>query len=387
MSLGRVGLTQVTDALASLRAHGIRAAARKLKRFYLHSHERVYLTRGDLDAASRQPFGQRGLEVRLARSDDVSRFAAFPDLSPHTVRAWLAPDHYVVLALKDGVPAGYRCLSARVPPSLAPALHLTPDEVFSDILFVSPSLRRQGVNHELRAATGHLLRPLGFRRTWGCQSPFNHVIHEVTIRSTAGVSEYVGTLTRRSLLGRVRFSFAPTTPLSAARVAGAIHVLTAVLGRVRRVTLLANRVSVTAAPDSLESIGAQLGADIRVIAVTERHHQTEAFRGAFDRIAGDRPDAVIVLCDPMFLEHRRTLTHLAAAHRLPAVYEGAAFAAAGGLLACGEPTPGLSTLPDSLRRVVGAADPARLVVNLPTARRLNLSVPPTVLERADRILG
>lgn len=343
-------LAQLGDAVRYVRAHGVRRVARKLRRLYLFNRERIYLTRGSLETAARRSLGPAGVEVRLVQPEDASRLLAFRHISPQTVRTWLGPDHRVVLALKDGMPAGYRWLSRRVTPSLAPVLTLEPDELFSVMAFVAPAFRRQGIHDDLVIGTGHLLRPAGFRHTWGSQAATNHAMQQVLLRPTY-ISRYVGTLTRQSSLGRVRFSFLPTTQLTVERVAGAVQLLAPLCGRVRRLSVLLHPVSVAVPPDAIDRVRAALGIDLRITSVSETARQAEAFAGAVERIAADRPDALFILYDTMFAEHRRTLTALVGARSLPALYEGTIFAAAGGLLACSAPAPCLDALPESLRRI------------------------------------
>ena len=96
--------------------------------------------------------------------------------------------------------------------------------------------------------------------------------------------------------------------------------------------------------------------------------------------------------------HRDLIIALAARHRLPAVYFGRLWAAAGGLISYG---PDLN---DQFRRAAGYIDrilkgekPAdlpvqaptkyELVINLKTAKALGLTIPQSVLVRADEVIG
>jgi len=104
-----------------------------------------------------------------------------------------------------------------------------------------------------------------------------------------------------------------------------------------------------------------------------------------------------VLSSNMFLvEHRRLVT-LAGKNRLPAVYPQREFVDAGGLMAYG------AGVPDSVRRAATYVDkilkgskpgdlpveqPTKfeLVINLKTAKALGLTIPPSVLGRADEVI-
>ena len=100
---------------------------------------------------------------------------------------------------------------------------------------------------------------------------------------------------------------------------------------------------------------------------------------------------------PQASSHRDLIIALAARHRLPAVYFLRSFAAAGGLISYGP------DLLDQLRRAASYVDrilkgekPAdlpvqaptknELVINLKTTKALGLTIPPSVLARADEVI-
>jgi putative ABC transport system substrate-binding protein len=99
----------------------------------------------------------------------------------------------------------------------------------------------------------------------------------------------------------------------------------------------------------------------------------------------------------MFLREHRRLVDLAAKHRLPAVYTVKEYVDAGGLMAYG------SNLADVVRRaatyvdkILKGAKPGdlpveqstkfELMINLKTARTLGLTIPPSLLARADQVI-
>jgi putative ABC transport system substrate-binding protein len=118
---------------------------------------------------------------------------------------------------------------------------------------------------------------------------------------------------------------------------------------------------------------------------------------AFDAMDRDRPDAVFATAS-VFLNGRRVqLAQLAAFHRLPAIYPLRDFVEVGGLISYG------SDIVDALRqagqyvgRIIKGAKPAELpivkadkfdlVINAQTARMLGLTVPSSLLSRADEII-
>jgi putative ABC transport system substrate-binding protein len=94
------------------------------------------------------------------------------------------------------------------------------------------------------------------------------------------------------------------------------------------------------------------------------------------------------------VENRRRLVDLAAEHRLPAIYEGERTVEAGGLIYYGpDPIDQYRRVAYYVDRILRGANPGdlpieqptkfRLVINLKTAKALGLTIPPSLLARAD----
>ena len=118
---------------------------------------------------------------------------------------------------------------------------------------------------------------------------------------------------------------------------------------------------------------------------------------AFADLVRDRPDALMLLVDPLTLSQRIRIVEFATEQRLPAIYESSEFVDAGGLVSYGANRDDLvrrsATYVDKILRGAKPGDlpieqPDRfeLVVNLRTAKALNITIPQSVLVRADRVI-
>jgi len=118
---------------------------------------------------------------------------------------------------------------------------------------------------------------------------------------------------------------------------------------------------------------------------------------AFAAMRRQRAGGVLVLRDPLFNAQRAQIAALAAKSRLPAVYGHREAAEAGGLMAYGASSPHMfrraATYVDKILKGAKPADlpveqPTRfeLVINMKTARALGLTIPPSVLVRADQVI-
>jgi putative ABC transport system substrate-binding protein len=121
------------------------------------------------------------------------------------------------------------------------------------------------------------------------------------------------------------------------------------------------------------------------------------FASAFSAMTQKRADAFVVLPSPLLFTERRRIVELAARHRLPGMYQASEFVELGGLMAYG------ASIPDLFRRsatyvdrILKGAKPGDLpveqaikfdlAINLKTAKALGLTIPPSLLLRADQVI-
>jgi putative ABC transport system substrate-binding protein len=121
------------------------------------------------------------------------------------------------------------------------------------------------------------------------------------------------------------------------------------------------------------------------------------FEAAFDTATKERLQGIVVLSSPLVLDNRARIAALAMERKLPTVFLFAQAAKAGGLIAYGPSVNDMSRRAARLvTRVLNGAQPAELpierptqfelVVNLKTANALGLTIPPTLLVRADEVI-
>jgi len=174
-----------------------------------------------------------------------------------------------------------------------------------------------------------------------------------------------------------------------------LEMLKAVAPKVSRVAVLLNpdqqghRLGVRQAEGAARAFGVQLQ-------IVEARTPAE-IDAAFTAMRSQRAGGVLVLRDAVFRAQRAQIVGLAAKSRLPAVYGLREEAEAGGLMAYG------ASVPENFRRaatyvdkILKGAKPAdlpveqptkfELVINLKTAKALGLTIPPSLLSRADQVI-
>jgi putative ABC transport system substrate-binding protein len=125
--------------------------------------------------------------------------------------------------------------------------------------------------------------------------------------------------------------------------------------------------------------------------------EPDDFRQAFSAMERKRPDAAFMVADPLTVLNRRPVMEFAAAHRLPVMYEFDFIVRDGGLMSYG---PDLEETFERVAvlvvRILKGSAPAELpfeqptrfhlAVNLKTAAAMGLTVPPSILARADEVI-
>jgi len=165
----------------------------------------------------------------------------------------------------------------------------------------------------------------------------------------------------------------------------------------------ASRLAVLANPDN--SLHRQLlsqeipaaAAPLRLTTLPFEVRAPADFEGAFDAAARERADSLYVLGDRLAFVHRIQLAELAAQRRLPTMFTLKSAVEAGGLMSYG---PRLGDIfrraATYVDRILKGAKPSELpvaqppkfelVVNLKTARELHLSIPDSLVKRADAVI-
>jgi len=165
--------------------------------------------------------------------------------------------------------------------------------------------------------------------------------------------------------------------------------------RADRVAVLTNRANqaTTAILRATESAAQQIRMTLHVADVG----QPSALGAAFETMRREHADALLLLADPLLFAERLQILQLAARHRLPAIYETRLFPEAGGLLSYGpRPQERFERMAVYVDRILRGARPEdlpieqpskfELVINLKTAKTLGLTIPPSLLQRADQVI-
>jgi putative ABC transport system substrate-binding protein len=123
----------------------------------------------------------------------------------------------------------------------------------------------------------------------------------------------------------------------------------------------------------------------------------EDLEKVFATIARECPEALAFLASNMFRAHRARIVELAARHRLPATFSDRSYVEAGGLMSYGPDEKAIfRQLANYVDRILRGAKPGdlpierptkfELVINMKTAKALGLTIPQSLLPRADELI-
>jgi len=174
-----------------------------------------------------------------------------------------------------------------------------------------------------------------------------------------------------------------------------LELIREILPQADRIAVLANRVNPVTVPilRATESAAQQIRMKLHVIDVRQRAE----LGAAFETMRRERTDALVLVADPILFSEKQLIIQLAARHRLPAVYETRLFPEAGGLLSYGPlAQERFQRMAVYVDRILRGAQPGELpverpttfelVFNLKTAKALGLTIPQSLLVRADEII-
>lgn len=183
------------------------------------------------------------------------------------------------------------------------------------------------------------------------------------------------------------------TILSPALGAKRLELLKEMIPGLDRIAVLVNPKRASYQLRDTQTAARSLGIQVQVV----NAQNPGDFAPAFVTMTRERAQALYVTPDPVFFRYRKLLIDLAAKSRLPALHDWSEVAKNGGLIAFG---PSLDELnrraAHYVDRILRGAKPAdlpieeptkfELIVNLGTARTLGLTIPPSVLLRADEVI-
>jgi putative ABC transport system substrate-binding protein len=182
--------------------------------------------------------------------------------------------------------------------------------------------------------------------------------------------------------------FFPVTALDPKR----LELLRELIPELRLVAMLVNPANPNA-DVSLGAVAHSVGLELLVLKV----HNADEIDTAFASITQHRAGAVLVTSDGLFETCRQELFNLAARNRIPVIYPWREYTEAGGLLSYGNSFTDAARLIGAYAgRILKGEKPGDLpvemptkfefVINLKTARTLGLTIPPTLLARADEVI-
>jgi putative tryptophan/tyrosine transport system substrate-binding protein len=173
------------------------------------------------------------------------------------------------------------------------------------------------------------------------------------------------------------------------------EILHEVAPKAKTIALLINPENANALRDSTTVQEAARSLGVRVVVL--RSSTKTSFENIFSSLAQEKAGALLVNADVFFTSERDYLVAMSARHGIPAIYAWREFSAAGGLISYGPSlADGYHQCGLYVGKILNGAKPSELpviqpikfelVINLKTAKALGLTVPPTLIARADEVI-
>lgn len=249
--------------------------------------------------------------------------------------------------------------------------------------------RLDGLAAELKAANVNVIITLGYPAAMAAKTSAKDVPIVVTGAGDPVATGLVEGLARPG--GNITGITELSTDLSAKR----LEILKDAVPNLRFVAMLWNAadLGMTLRYRSAEDAARVLGVKVQALGVREPND----FNNAFAEMTREPPDAILMVSDALTVLNRSRVVEFSMANRLPTIFENASIVRDGGLMSYGPKQSDIGERAAELAvRILQGSRPADLplelptrfefVVNLKTAQKLGLTLPSTLIARADEVI-
>lgn len=160
-----------------------------------------------------------------------------------------------------------------------------------------------------------------------------------------------------------------------------------------KIAILYNPENVNKPPEAAQMV--EFAKDLGLAGNAVQFRTAEDIERAFSAFSSDRPDGVAVLTEQRAMVYAELLAEFSRRERLPVMHSFSEGVKAGGLISYG-PTTRVSVATGYVAKILKGQRPAdmpveqpsrfELVINLKTANEIGLTIPPTLLARADEVI-
>ncbi len=249
--------------------------------------------------------------------------------------------------------------------------------------------RLDGLAAELKAANVDVIVTFGYPAALAAKKSTKDIPIVVTGAGDPVATGLVDGLARPG--GNITGVTELSTELSAKR----LEILRDALPAMARVAMLWNAadLGMTLRYRSAEDAARVLGLKVQTLGVRE----PDDFDHAFAEMTRERPDAILMVSDALTMLNRKRVLEFASTNRLPTIFETGALVRDGGLMSYGPKQSAIGEIAGGLvARILRGVRPADLplelpthfefLINLKTAQALGVTLPPTLIARADEVI-